>query len=91
MGGAVRRVRSPAEIKATERAHINWWNMVELPVAAILLGVVVTLLFGWLAVDKGDPWLFVLAALSPLVAVWGLWYLRRLGPAPKKRDGYQPR
>lgn len=41
----------------------------------------------WLALDAGAKWLFLLAALSPLLIAYGVWERRRLGSAPDKRDG----
>ncbi len=83
-------MRDVAEVRAAERAYINSWNRVELPITAVVLGVVMTVLFAGFALEDADAWLFVLAALSSLVAVWGMCYLRRLGPAPMKQQRFRP-
>ena len=55
------------------------------------VGSVGSVLLLWSAVDMAAPWLCLLAALCSLLVAYGVSNLRRLGSAPDKRDGFEPR
>jgi hypothetical protein len=67
---------------------VLWWNRTRPPVTAIVVGTVMTPLLAWIAFDTGPVWLVLLAALCPLLVVYGIWALRRLGTPPKTTDSF---
>ena len=82
---------SAADVRGSERRHVEWWGKFEAALSAIGVGAVGAPLLVWLALDTGATWLFLLAALCPLLIAYGVWERRRLGSAPDKRDGFKPR
>ena len=80
-----------ADVRSSERRYVGWWGKFEAAISAILVGAVGAPLLVWLALETGATWLLLLAALCPLLIAYGVRQRRRLGSAPDKQDGFNPR
>ena len=86
--GGVKRVKSAAEVHAREQRYIGWWFKMRLPVTAITWGIIGLPILAWRAHSRGPWWLWALAGLMPLLVIYGVWDLKRLGPRPKRGQQY---
>ncbi len=90
MPGGVKRVRSAAEVHAAEQRYIDWWFKIRLPIAAITWSIIGLPILAWHAYSHGYWWLWFLTGLMPLLALYGIWDLKRLGPRPQRRAQHEP-
>ncbi len=90
MPGGVRRVPSARDVRAAEKEEKTWAYKAQLPMAAISMAIVMPALLAWLAYTDGPWWYWLLAAAMPLLGVYGVWELKRLGPRRKRRRGATP-
>ena len=86
----MKRVRSVSEVRDAESRRHQWWGRREGAISAIGVGSVGVPLAVCLAIDTGAPLFLLLVAPSLLLAVYGAWDIRRVGPLPPKRDDFQP-
>ncbi len=86
----VRRVHGAREVQEAEQREISWWFKIKMAGYAIATAVLLLPVAALGLMDGGPSWLWLIAAAAPLLALYGIWDLKRLGPRPSKRTAYEP-
>ncbi len=90
----VRRVHGAGEVQEAEQREISWWFKIKVAGSAIATAVLLLPVAAWGLMDGGPSWLWLVAAAAPLLALYGIWDLKRLGPGqasarPMSRSAYE--